>query len=719
MKKLYLIPMLAMTLLACNKEVNPLLVEQDTPYGVPAFDKIKLSHYEPAFDEAIKQYEAEIDAIINNEEAPTFTNTVAALDRSGLLLQHVEGVFFNLLETDGDDEMNAIAERVTERITECQDNITLSDALFARVKAVYENPGELTPEQQRLLEVTYRSFVMNGANLDAEAKERLKEINKQLAALSLRFGQNVVAETNAVQRFITNEDELKGLPASAKQAAQEEAAAAGHEGEWLFTPKRTSFTPVLQYCENRELRKQLLMDYTTRGNHDNENDNKVVINRTMALRIEKAHILGFDNAADYILQDAMAHDGQTAMNMLHDVWVPSLAAAKRECAALQELLDADIAEGKVVAETEDEKRIQPWDWWFYAERLRKLRYDLDEEEIKPYFVLDNVRKGVFELAHRLYGITIEPVEGLPVYHKDVETFRVLDENGELLGIFYTDYFPRATKRPGAWMNNMRNQYIDDEGVNHRPVIVNVGNFNKPTADAPSLLSMDDVETLFHEFGHALHGFLSQCTYQSLSGTNVPRDFVELPSQVNENWCYEPELMRLYARHYQTGEVIPDSLIEKINAASKFNQGFVETELLSASIMDLDYHLISYDEMTRALAENSDSTWLDVNAFEAASMARMEMIPEIIVRYRSTFYNHIFTTGYEAGYYSYTWSAVLDADAFHAFVETGDLFNHEVAMRFRREVLSKGNTQDAAVLYQNFRGKPANPQYLLERKGLND
>lgn len=718
MKKTFIILLATMSLFACNKKDNPLLVEQNTPYGVPNFDAIRLEHYAPAFDEAIAQYNAEIEAIINNEEEPSFANTIAALDRSGDLLHKVEGVFFNLLETDGDDAMNELAAVVMDRITECQDNILLSEPLFARVKAVYENPGDLTEEQARLLEVTYRNFVMSGANLAPEAKERLKEINKQLAALSLRFGQNVVAETNACQRFVTDVNELAGLPASALQAAAEEAAEAGHEGEWLFTPKRTSFTPVLQYCDNRAFRKILLMDYTTRGNHDNAHDNKVVINQTMALRIEKAHIMGFDNAADYILQDAMAHDGATAMAMLQQVWNPSLATAKRERAALQQLLDEDIAAGRVVVEKEEDARLQPWDWWYYAERLRKMQYDVDEEELKPYFCLDNVRRGAFQLANRLYGITIEPIEGLPVYHKDVETFRVLDENGDLLGIFYTDYFPRATKRPGAWMNPMCEQYIDDNGGNHRPVIVNVGNFNKPTADAPSLLSMDDVETLFHEFGHALHGFLSQCTYRTLAGTNVPRDFVELPSQLMENWCYAPEVMRTYAFHYQTGEVIPDSLIEKINAAGKFNMGFVETELLSASIMDLDYHMISYDQMMEAVAAKSDSNWLDVNAFEAASMERMGMIDEIIVRYRSTFFNHIFTTGYEAGYYSYTWSAVLDSDVFHAFVETGDLFNREVATRLRQEILSRGNSDDAALMYQRFRGKAADPAYLLEKKGLS-
>ncbi|MCI7556821.1 MAG: M3 family metallopeptidase [Bacteroidales bacterium] len=708
MKKLIIPAALAMTMLSCTTRENPLLTTPKNEYGVVEFSQVQLSDYKPAFEAAIAAYNAEIDAIVNCPDAPTFQNTVAALDRSGLLLERVEGVFYNLLETEGDDEMNKLAEEISPMVTEVSDNILLNEGLFQRIKAVYDTRMEanLTPEQLRLTEVIYRQFAQNGANLDPAAKERLKEINKELASLSLKFGQNVVAETNSCQRFVTNEAELEGLPEGAKAAAAEEAAAAGHEGEWLFTPKRTSFTPVLQYCTNRELRKTLLMDYTTRGNHDNANDNKAIINRTMRLRTEKAHLFGFDCAADFILQDAMAHDGKTAYEFLLSVWEPSLAAAKRERAALQELLDEDIKAGLVKVNSPEDAKLQPWDWWFYTERLRNLKYAVNEEELKPYFELSNVRKGVFNLAHRLYGINIEPVSGVPVYNPECETFKITDAEGNLLAIFITDYFPRATKRPGAWMNNMVSQYIDDNGVDHRPIIVNVGNFNKPTAGQPALLSMDDVETLFHEFGHALHGILSKCTYRTLSGTNVPRDFVELPSQINENWCYAPEVMKTYAFHYQTGEVIPDSLIQKINAASTFNMGFVETELLSASILDMDYHLLTSVDT------------IDVNAFEAASMAKMGMIPEIITRYRSTFYNHIFTTGYEAGYYSYTWSAVLDSDAFHAFVETGDIFDPATAARFRDEILSKGNTADAAVLYQNFRGRQADPKFFLEKKGLN-
>lgn len=695
MKKLLLTSLLLCTLMACKNQ-NPFLSEQNTPYGVPAFDKVKIEHYMPAFEAAIAQNKAEIAAIVSNPAEPTFDNTIVALDRSGLLLEQVSGVFFNVLEADGNEEMNRIAEEVTPMLSDLSDGILLNDSLFRRVKAVYDQREQLglNAEQMRLVTETYKHFALNGANLQPEQKERLKEINSELGLLSLQFGNNVVAETNAYQLFVIDENELKGLPESAKAAAKEEATAAGRPDAWLFTPKRTSFTPVLQYCENRELRKELLMAYTTRGNHDNEYDNKAVIVKTMKLRVEKAHLFGYDCPADYILADCMAKDAKTVDAFLQSVWEPSLNAAKREAAELQTLMNEDLPG----------EELQPWDWWYYAEKLRKAKYDLDEEQLKPYFELSNVRRGVFELAHNLYGLNFEQLTDMPVYNPEVEVFKVSDEEGNLVGILYTDYFPRAGKRPGAWMNNIQSQYVDAEGVDHRPVIINVGNFNKPTKGNPSLLSMDDVETLFHEFGHALHGLLSKATYKSLSGTNTPRDFVELPSQFMENYCYRPEIMKTYAFHYQTGEVIPDSLIQKINNAKTFNQGFVETELLSASILDMDYH------------EITDTTDFDVNVFEAESMAKMQMIPQIITRYRSTFYNHIFTTGYEAGYYSYTWSAVLDADAFAAFEETGDVLNPEVAKRFRH-LLEQGGTRDATELYQEFRGKPADAKYLLERKGF--
>ena len=712
--KLILLGLAATTMIACNKETqqstNKETTQQPTTYSVPAFDKIQTDQYLPAFEAAIAAQKAEVEAIVNNPEAPTFSNTIEALDRTGLMLDSIQGIFFNVLEADGNDEMNAIAEKVSPMLTNLQGSIILNDSLFQRIKTVYDQREQLdlTSEQMRLLTETYKAFAQNGANLPADKKARLMEINEELGLLSLKFGNNVVAETNACQRFIKDERLLKGLPESAKAAAAEEAAAAGHPGEWLFTPKRTSFTPVLQYCENRELRKQLLMDYTTRANHNNKYDNKAVIVREMELRIERAQLFGYDNPADYILADCMAEDHHTVDQFLMSVWIPSLEAAKREAAELQKLLDADIAAGNITPSLEgrggEGLTLQPWDWWYYAEKLRKAKYALDEEEIKPYFELNNVRKGAFGVATKLYGLQFEQVTDMPVYNSEVEVFKVTDADGSLVGFLYTDYFPRAGKRPGAWMNNISPQYIDENGVDHRPVIINVGNFNKPSAGNPSLLSMDDVETLFHEFGHALHGLLSKAHYKSLSGTNTPRDFVELPSQFMENYAYEPEVLKTYAFHYQTGEVIPDELIAKINAAGKFNQGFVTTELLSASILDMDFH-----ELTSAEG-------LDVNAFEKASLEKMGMIDEIIVRYRPTFYNHIFTTGYEAGYYSYTWSAVLDADAFAAFKETGDIFDQETAKRFRH-LLEQGGTRDAQDLYFEFRGHSADPDNLLRRKGF--
>ena len=693
MKRVLILTFAALSMIACSKQQSV-----KTTYQVPAFDQMNIDTYLPTFEAAIAENKAEIDAIVSNPEAPTFENTLVALDRSGMRLDSISAIFFNVLEADGNDQMDALAEQIQPMLSELSDGIILNEGLFQRVKAVYDQREELglNAEDMRLLTETYKRFDQNGANLPEADKERLKEINQELAMLSLKFGQNVVNETNSIQIFVTDENELKGLPESAKSAAKEEATAAGRPEAWLFTPKRTSFTPVLQYCENRALREQLLMAYTTRGNRDNKYDNKAIICRTMALRIEKAKLFGYDNPADYILQDCMAHNAKTVDAFLLSVWEPSLAAAKKEAAALQEIMDRDLPGEKLM----------PWDWWYYAEKLRQEKYALDEEAIKPYFELSNVRRGAFGVATKLYGIKFEQVYDMPVYNPEVEVFRVTEKDGSLVGYLYTDYFPRAGKRPGAWMNNISSQYIDANGVDHRPVIINVGNFNKPTQGNPSLLSMDDVETLFHEFGHALHGLLSKAHYRSLSGTNTPRDFVELPSQFMENYCYEPEVLKTYALHYETGEVIPAELIEKINAASKFNQGFVETELLSASILDMDYH-----ELTTAEG-------LEPNTFEASSMEKMHMIPEIIVRYRSTFYNHIFTTGYEAGYYSYTWSAVLDADAFAAFKETGNIFNPTTAKAFRH-LLEQGGTRDAQDLYLEFRGKEADPQYLLRRKGFID
>ena len=592
--------------------------------------------------------------------------------------------------------MDKIANEISPVLSEHNDNIYLNEKLFARVKTLYDNRSKLglTAEQNRLLEKYHRNFIRSGAALNPEQQAKLREINKELGLAEIAFGQNVLEETNTYQKVVDNEDDLAGLPESVRQAAAEAAKEAKKEGKWIFTTQKASFIPVLQYSENRELRKELLMAYSTRANHNNSKDNKAVINKIMKLRTQKAQLLGFANSAEFILDDTMAKNPKTVYDFLATVWTPALAKAKEEAAELQKLMDA---EGKG-------EKLEAWDWWYYSEKLRKAKYNLDEESLKPYFKLENVRQGVFDLASKLYGLKFKKLTDMPVYHPDVEVFEVDNADGSLVGILYTDYFPRAGKRAGAWMNNITEQYVKD-GVDHRPIICNVGNFTKPTADKPSLLNMDEVETLFHEFGHALHGLLTKCTYPSMSGTNVSRDFVELPSQVMENWCWEPEIMKTYARHYKTNEIMPKALMDKIQKAGTFNQGFVNTELLAASLLDMDYHMIK------------DTTNFDVDAFEKASLARMGMIPEIIVRYRSSYFNHIFGGGYSAGYYSYTWAAVLDADAFQAFKETGDIYNPKVATAFRKKLLEKGDSEDPMKLYRDFRGANPNPDALLKKRGL--
>jgi peptidyl-dipeptidase Dcp len=696
MKKLLFIFMTGALLSSCVKNDNSFFSKYENEYGAPPFNKIKTEHYIPAFKEGIKQHQAEIDSIANNPATPTFANTIEAMEFSGDLLEKVSSVFFNLYSANTNEEMEKIANEMTPVLSEHSDNIYLNEKLFLRVKTLYDNRVNLSlsTEQNRVLEEYYKHFIRSGATLNTEQKEQLRKINKELGIAELNFGQNVLAETNSYKKVIDKESDLAGLPESVKKAAAETAKAAGLDGKWVFTTQKPSFIPVLQYSQNRELRKELLIAYTTRGNHDNKNDNKAIINKIMKLRVQKAHLLGFETPAAFILDDTMAKTPENVYAFLATVWKPAVAKAKVEAAELQKLMDV---------ERKGEK-LEAWDWWYYAEKLRKQKYDLDEEQLRPYFKLENVRKGVFNLATKLYGLQFEKLNDMPVYDPDVEVFKVTNADGSLVGILYTDYFPRAGKSQGAWMNNITNQYVKD-GVNHRPIICNVGNFTKPTADSPSLLSMDEVETMFHEFGHALHGLLSQCTYPMVSGTNVPRDFVELPSQIMENWCFEPEVMKTYAIHYKTGEVMPKELMDKIVNADKFNQGFAMTELLSAALLDMDYHSLK------------DTTSFDVNAFEKKSLDRIGLIPEIIVRYRSTYFNHIFTGEYSAGYYSYTWAEVLDADAYQAFKTSGDIFNKEIATRFRKYVLEKGGSDDAMHLYKQFRGADPNPEALLVRRGL--
>jgi peptidyl-dipeptidase Dcp len=559
---------------------------------------------------------------------------------------------------------------------------------------VYEQKDSLdfTPEQSMLLEKTYKGFVRGGANLSEEKKARFRAINEELSVLSVQFAKNVLDETNAFAMVLEEED-LAGLPSSVITAAAEAAEEKGHEGKWVITLRKPSFIPFLQYAENRELRETVFKAFANIGNNDNEYDNKAIASKTAALRVERANILGYETHADFVLEEYMAKKPENVRNLLQQVWEPALAKAKGEAQEFQATIEKEGGNF----------RLQPWDWWYYAEKVKKAKYDLDDSSLRPYFKLENVRQGAFDVATQLWGITFHYLEDMPIYHEDVRVMEVKDADGSHIGILYVDYFPRASKQGGAWMSPYRKQRRKD-GVNIRPVIVNVGNFTKPTADKPALISFDDALTLFHEFGHALHGLLTDCTYESLSGTDVATDFVELPSQIMENWASDPEVIKTYARHYETDEPIPDELIAKIKKAGTFNQGFANVEYLASCFLDLDWHTL----------ENADEK--DCAAFEKASMEKIGLIPEIIPRWRSTYFGHIFASGYSSGYYSYLWSEVLDADAFQAFKETS-LFDKETATSFRKNILEKGGTEDPMTLYLRFRGAEPKIDPFLKREGL--
>ncbi len=664
MKKLLIVMGAALMLASCNSS-NVFLQEWDTPYGIPPFDKIKIGDYMPAIKAGIEQQNAEIQAIIDNQEAPSFENTVAAFDRSGALLEKVTNVLFNVSESDYTPELNAIVEEATPVISAHGDNLMMNPKLFERVKAVYEAPQDnLTREQQMLLKDLYEGFVRNGIGLDEAGQARMKEINSELATLALTFGNNLLAQSNAFK------DSVGFSVASYYDKMASEA--------------------------DRAQREKIFRLYSNRGNNGDEFDNKATVLRIMELRIEKAKLMGYESPAAFILEDKMAHDPATVDAFLGDIMAAAMRRAKEEVADMQKLMDEDVAAGVLPAGS----RIEPWDYMYYAEKVRKARYDLDESEVSQYFKMENVRAGVFGNASRLYGIQFEPISGVPLYNPECEAFKVTDSDGSLIGIIITDYYPRDSKRGGAWMTNFVEQ---SEGV--RPVIVNVGNFNKPTADKPSLLTIDQVETMFHEFGHALHGLLSQCKYKGVSGTSVKRDFVEFPSQVNENWAFEPEVLATYAFHYQTGEVIPADLVAKVQAAANFNQGFTTGELCAASILDMKWHELTSVE------------GVDVESFEAKVCEEMGLIKEIIPRYRSTYFNHIFgSSGYSAGYYSYLWAEVLDKDAFELFKQKG-IFDAETAMSLRRNVLEKGGSEEPMTLYRAFRGQDPDPGALLRARGL--
>ncbi|MDD4922064.1 MAG: M3 family metallopeptidase [Bacteroidales bacterium] len=680
---------------AANDAENPFFKTYEKPYGAPPFDLIKVKHYMPAFQEGIKQQNQEINALVSNPAIPTFENTIAALDFSGELLRKVNLVFFSLTESETNDEMTKIAEQVTPILSEHGDNIYLNAQLFARVKILFEKKASLnlTREQERLLEDTYKKFVRSGASLKVPDQARLREINKDLSLLTLKFSDNVLNEINSFRLVIDNKSDLSGLPQSVVDAASESAQAVGLRGKWLFTLHIPSLIPFLQYADNRALREKMYKAYISKGDNDQENDNKKVVDQIVNDRIERAKMLGFQNHAAYVLDENMAKNPETVMPFLDGIWKRGLAQAKKEVLEMQQMIQS---EGK-------DFKLQAWDWWYYSEKVRKARFNLDESEIKPFFQLENVRQGAFTVANKLYGIQFEKVDNVPVYHPDVEVFKVMDADGSYLGLFYSDYFPRSGKRSGAWMGNFRDAYVKN-GKEVRPFIYNVGNFTKPTADAPSLLNEDEVKTLFHEFGHGLHGLLTKCQYISTSGTNVAQDFVELPSQVMENWAMHPDVLKYYAKHYQTGAVIPDSLIEKIRKAGTFNQGFMTTELVAAALLDMDWH-----------TQTKKQTF-DVRAFEKSKMDSIGLIDEIAPRYRSTYFNHIFSGGYSAGYYAYLWAEVLDADAFEAFVEKG-IFDKATATAFRKYILERGDSEDPMVLYRKFRGANPNPEALLKRRGL--
>ena len=668
MKRILIFLSMIMAAVSCNPG-NPFLAEWDTPYGIPDFTKVQEQHYIPAIEYGIQQQQSEIDAIISNTEAPTFANVVEAYERSGAVLDRVSSVLFNVSESDATESLQKIVEQALPLISVHSDNIFMNPGFFAKVETLYNKIDELglNQEQKMVLKKLYNAFVKNGIALDEAAQARMREINLELSSLSNTFGNNLLAENNAF-------------------AAE-------------FGLSISEYGEAMAATDDRALREKMFKAYSLRGNNGNEYDNKELINKIMALRIEKAKLLGYSTPAQMILADKMAGTPEAVDSFLASIMAPAVEKAKEEIADMQEVMNEDIKAGLVPAGSV----IEPWDWAYYAEKVRKAKYALDEEQTKPYFQMENVRQGVFDLTTRIFGLQYEKLEGIPVYNPEVEGFKVTDADGSLIGVILTDYFPRSTKRGGAWMTNFVNQEVLD-GQDIRPVIVNVGNFAKPTADKPSLLTLDQVGTLFHEYGHALHGLLSQCTYKSVSGTSVARDFVELPSQIMENWAFQKDLLKEYARHYETGEIIPDELVAKIEAAGTFNQGFMTTELTAASILDLKWHMLESME------------GIDAMEFEAEACRQMGLIDEIIPRYRSTYFAHIFSGGYSAGYYSYLWAEVLDKDAFELFKQKG-IFDKETAMSFRRNILEMGGSDEPMDLYRRFRGADPDASALLRARGL--
>ena len=675
---------------------NPFLTEYTTPFQVPPFDQIKNEHYMPAFEAGIAEQQAEVDAIVNNAETPTFENTILPYDKSGQILDRVSNVFFNLNECLTNDEMVAIAEQVLPMLSKHSDAIMMNPELFKRIDYVYQHRNEmgLDDQQIRVVEKYHQDFMRHGAGLNAEQQAELSQINEQLSTLSLQFGNNLLKENAGYKLIIDNEADLAGLPQTSIDAAAEQAKSDGMEGKWVFTLSKPSLIPFLQFADNRDLREKMYKAYYNRGDNNNEYDNKKLINEMCRLRVQKAKLFGFENYADYVLDINMAKDSKTVDKFLIDIFNPAQQLAKKELAEMQAIADMEGANIK----------LEGWDWWYYAEKLRKAKYDFDENYIKPYLTVDNVRNGMFMAANKLYGITFTQNTNLPIYYPGVETYEVKEANGDFLGILYMDYYPRESKSGGAWCTSFRESGYDIHGKKIYPVVSLVMNFTPASGDTPALLTWDETETMWHEFGHSLHAFFSDGLYSRTCG-NVPHDYVEMPSQIMENWVAEPEVIRMYAKHYKTGEVMPDSLINKIENSALFNQGFMTTELIAASILDMKYH---------ELTEPQD---LDVDAFEKQQMDAIGLMPEILPRYRSTNFAHIFNGGYSAGYYAYTWAEVLDKDAFNYFKSSGNLFNPELAASFRKNCLQECGNDEGMVQYRKFRGQDPDYEPYLKARGL--
>ena len=675
---------------------NPFLTEYTTPFQVPPFDQIKNEHYLPAFEAGMKEQLAEVEAIVSNAETPTFQNTILPFDKSGETLDRVSNVFFNLNECLTNDEMIKIAETVLPLLSKHSDSIMMNPKLFERIDYVYQHRNEmgLDDQQIRVVEKYEQDFVRNGAALPADKQAELSKINEQLSTLSLQFGNNLLKENSGYKLVIENEADLAGLPQTSIDAAAEQAKSDGMEGKWVFTLSKPSLIPFLQFSERRDLREQMYKAYYNRGDNNNEYDNKKLINEMVKLRVQKAKLFGFDNYADYVLDVNMAKDSKTVDKFLIDIFNPAQQLAKKELAEMQAIADAEGANIK----------LEGWDWWYYAEKLRKAKYAFDENQIKPYLTVDNVRNGMFMAANKLYGVTFTQNTNLPVYYPGVETYEVKEANGDFLGILYMDYYPRESKSGGAWCTSFRESGHDINGKKIYPVVSLVMNFTPASGDTPALLTWDETETMWHEFGHSLHAFFSDGLYSRTCG-NVPHDYVEMPSQIMENWVAEPEVIRMYAKHYQTGEPMPDSLITKIENSALFNQGFMTTELIAASILDMKFH---------ELTEVKD---LDVDAFEKEQMDAIGLMKEILPRYRSTNFSHIFNGGYSAGYYAYTWAEVLDKDAFNYFKSSGDLFNPELAASFRKNCLQECGNDEGMVQYRKFRGQDPDYEPYLKARGL--